>query len=245
MRGLKDKVAIVTGGIGDLGLASAIRLQEEGCKVAIFDVKEKSDAVGDIAYYKTDITNEANIQESVAAVHKDLGLPQILINSAAIFIFKGVDATVEEWQKILNVNVIGMSLVTKYVVPLMKEAGGGSIVSFSSISGFIAQKNFATYSTSKAAIRGMVKCWAQDLAPSKIRVNSICPGYIYTTAFENSCKLLNLDLEEEDKRAAALHLLNRQGRPEEIGAAVAFLASEDSSFMTGSDLIVDGGYMAT
>ena len=245
MRGLKDKVAIVTGGMGDLGLASAIRLREEGCKVAIFDVKEKTDQIGDISYYQTDITNEDNIQESVAQVKRDLGLPQILVNSAAIFIFKGVDATKEEWLEILNVNVVGMSLITKHVVPLIKQAGGGSIINFSSISGFIAQKNFATYSTSKAAIRGMVKCWAQDLAPFNIRVNSICPGYIYTTAFENSCKLLELDVVEEDRRAAALHLLNRQGRPEEIGAAVAFLASDDASFMTGSDLVVDGGYMAT
>ena len=90
----------------------------------------------------------------------------------------------------------------------------------------------------------MTKCWAQDLAEFGIRVNTVCPGYIYTSAFVNSCKDLGLDIDEEDKRASALHLLGRQGRPEEVASTVAFLASDESSFMTGSDLIVDGGYLA-
>ena len=126
----------------------------------------------------------------------------------------------------------------------MKKNRGGSIINFSSVSGFIGQSNFATYNATKFAIRGLTKCWAQDLAPFNIRVNTLCPGYIYTKAFVDSCEKLGLNIEEENKRASAMHLLNRQGKPEEVAAATAFLASEDASFITGSDLIVDGGYLA-
>ncbi|HMB93577.1 MAG TPA: SDR family oxidoreductase, partial [Rhodothermales bacterium] len=245
MRGLSDKVAIVTGGLGDLGYATAARLVEEGCHVALFDVKSDEEGLAeklDVPAYTVDISDEAQVEAACADVEARLGSATILVNSAAAFVFRGIEASPEEWQRILHVNVMGTSLVAKHVVPQMKTAGGGSIVNFSSVSGFIGQANFATYNATKFAIRGLTKCWAQDLAPFGIRVNSLCPGYIYTSAFVNSCKALDLDLEEEDRRAAAMHLLNRQGQPEEVAAAAAFLASDEASFITGSDLLVDGGY---
>ncbi|HRE81958.1 MAG TPA: SDR family oxidoreductase [Opitutaceae bacterium] len=246
MRGLQNKVALVTGGLGDLGFAAVQRLVEEKCRVACFDLKEDPERrlPPSVFHQAVDVANQDAVAQACAAVRAHFGPIQVLVNSAARFVFKSVDATAKDWNDIVSVNVIGTSLVTQYAVQQMKEAGGGSVVNFSSVSGFVGQANFATYNATKFAIRGLTKCWAQDLAPFNIRVNTVCPGYIYTSAFLESCRKLNLNVEEEDRRASALHLLGRQGRPEEVAATVAFLASEESSFMTGSDLVVDGGYLA-
>ncbi len=246
MRGLRGKIAVVTGGLGDLGYASARRLVDEGCRVALFDVLDdapKAEAIG-ARLFVVDIADERAVSEACDRVAKEIGGVHIVVNSAARFVLKGVDASKEDWDAMCSVNVAGTSFVAKYLVPQLRANGGGSIINFSSVSGFVGQANFATYNATTFAIRGLTKCWAQDLAPDGIRVNTICPGYIYTSAFVNSCKSLGLDLEEEDRRASEMHLLGRQGRPEEVAGAVAFLASDDSSFMTGSDLVVDGGYLA-
>ena len=246
MRGLKGKVAIITGGLGDLGYASGKRLVEEGCSVALLDIKndpERAKAIG-CKSWEVDLLDEEAIAATCQSVKETLGPASILVNSAARFILKGVDATPGEWDEMTRVNIRGASLMAKYVVPQMEACGQGSIVNFSSISGFIGQPQFSTYTATKFAMRGLTRGWAIDLAEKQIRVNSICPGYIYTSAFIQSCKDLGLDEEEENRKASELHLLGRQGKPEEVAAAVAYLASNDASFVTGSDMIVDGGYLA-
>ncbi len=247
MRGLKGKIALVTGGLGDLGYAVAQRLYEEGCKVVLVDLqpdKENKAEPVNALFVQADISDEKAVQQACERVASEAGNVHILVNTAAYFVFKGVDATAEDWAKINAVNIGGTSLMAKYIVPQMRRNSGGSIINFSSVSGFVGQSNFATYNATKFAIRGLTKCWAQDLAPDGIRVNTLCPGYIYTKAFIDSCEKLGLDIEEENKRASAMHLLNRQGKVEEVAAATAFLASDDASFITGSDLLVDGGYLA-
>ena len=246
MRGLKDKVAVITGGLGDLGYASAARLAEEGCKVVLFDIVDdpsRAQAIGALPIV-VDISDEEAVAQAAERVAEEAGNASILVNTAAQFNLKGVEATMADWLQMCSVNIAGTSIATRSFLPQLKSNSGSSVINFSSVSGFVGQANFATYNATKFAIRGLTKCWAQDFAPFGIRVNTICPGYIYTAAFVNSCKSLGLDIDEEDSRASAMHLLGRQGKPEEVAGAVAFLASDDASFMTGSDLVVDGGYLA-
>jgi NAD(P)-dependent dehydrogenase (short-subunit alcohol dehydrogenase family) len=249
MTGLKDRIAIVSGACNGLGEATARRLAAEGCRVAGIDLVAPRAALTDefgakVKFYPCDLVDDEGLARTAAAIRRDLGPASILVNNAALFVFQGPDATVEDMDKICRVNIRGTSRLTHHVLPALREAGGGSIVNLSSISGFVGQAEFATYNATKFAIRGLTKCWAIDLAKDKIRVNTVCPGYIETAAFAEYCKKFGLDYDTENRRVAALHVLNRQGRPEEIGAAVAFLASQDASFITGSDLVVDGGYLA-
>lgn len=247
MRGLRGKVVVITGGLGDLGFATAQRLSEEGCKVALVDLKpdeeRRAQRIG-AEHFRADITDDKALGSLFDTLVQRLGHCAILINTAACFLFKGVDASLEDYVRICSINIGGTSRVTRHAVEHMKQLGGGSIVNFSSVSGLVGQPEFATYNATKFAIRGLTKCWAQDLAPWGIRVNALCPGYIYTSAFVSSCKALGRDVNEENAQAAAMHLLNRQGKPEEVAAVAAFLASDDASFMTGSDVLVDGGYTA-
>jgi len=247
MRGLKDKVAVVTGGLGDLGYATAQRLADEGCRVAVLDTKrderDLARAIG-ATYWQADITQADALSPVFDQLTDRLGPCAILINSAALFVFKGVEASLADFQRVCSVNIAGTSLVTHAAVEHMKRLKGGAIVNFSSISGFIAQPGFATYTATKFAVRGLTRAWAQELAPFGIRVNTICPGSIYTSAFLKRCEAFGKDVQTEDARESETILLKRQGRPEEVASAVAFLASDEASYMTGADLLVDGGYIA-
>lgn len=253
MRGLPGRVAVITGGAQGLGEAMGLRLSEEGAIVWLLDAQElvletaKSIAAqtGNTVYgIQTNITSEEEVQAAFEQISENVGRVDILVNNAARFIFKGVEASDEDWDAILDVNIKGTSRVTRLCLPFMRKTGGGSIINLSSVSGFIAQRQFSTYNATKFAIRGLTKTWALDLAKDNIRVNSICPGYIRTPAFEASCHDLGLDIAEENERVSKMHILGRQGEPSEVGAAVAFLASDDASYITGTDLLVDGGYLA-
>jgi dihydroanticapsin dehydrogenase len=250
MNGLNGKVAIVTGGSAGIGLSTVIRLVQENCKVGIIDVnaldfnEELNQLKDHIHFVFCDITQDHKIQNAIQEIADTFGPPSLLVNNAVSFTLKGIDATVEEMDKICQTNIRGTSRVTHYVLPFIKQNKSGSIVNISSISGFVGQQNFATYTATKFALRGLVKSWAVDLAKENIRVNSVCPGCVQTDGFVSSIKKMGMTLEQAQVEYGKTHLMNRIAQPSEIAAAIAFLLSDDASFITGSDLIVDGGYLA-
>lgn len=185
---------------------------------------------------------EADAERISRAAVDAFGAIDILVNNAANFTTKSVeDATLADWQKVLGVNVIGTSMVSKYAIPHMKRRGRGSIVNLSSRSGIVAQHDFATYNASKGAILTLTRCMALDLASFRIRVNSICPGAIVTAAAEREWIRQGLTREQWIAREAPSHMLNRVGEPREVANAILFLASDEASFVTAAHLTVDGG----
>jgi NAD(P)-dependent dehydrogenase (short-subunit alcohol dehydrogenase family) len=244
---LSNKVAIVTGAGAGIGEAIAIRFAEEGARLVLADYNpEGVDALAGRLKHAVavhaDISNPDQAKSITEAAVRHFGGVDILVNNAADFTTKSVeDATLEDWQRVLNVNVIGTAMVAKFAVAEMKKRGRGAIVNMASISGMIAQPEFVTYNSSKGAILTMTRCMALDLAPFQIRVNSICPGCIFTTATEREWKRMGLSKEEWIARNAPGHMMNRVGEPIEVANAVLFLASDEASFITATHLMVDGG----
>lgn len=252
---LAGKVAVVTGGALGIGQATCVRFAEEGAAVMIADVNAEAGAEtaasitaagGRALFVHTDITSEDSLQKMVQATLKAFGKIDILVNNAAIFILRGIEATPEEWRQILDVNVIGTSLASKHVVPEIRKAGGGAIVNLGSISSFIAQPQFVTYNATKAAIASMTRCMALDLAPDNIRVNAVCPGTIWTQIVERLAKEKGLDRAAADKDPTwgGASLLKRVAEPREIANVILFLASDEASYVTGAHIMADGGYTA-
>ena len=249
---LANKVAIITGVGAGIGEAIAIRFAEEGARLVLNDISERAgqaavkklrDMGAEAVLAVADISQEASARGISETAVKSFGGIDILVNNAADFTQKSVEqAEVADWQKVLGVNVIGTALVSKHAIPHMKARGGGSIVNLASMSAVIAQPEFATYNASKGAILTMTKCMALDLAPFKIRVNSICPGCILTSASYREIERLGLTFEQWRDRVAPLHMLNRLGEPREVANAALFLASDEASFITSAHLMVDGGY---
>lgn len=252
---LAGKVAVVTGGALGIGQATCIRFAEEGAAVVVADINAAAGAEttssitasgGRALFVPTDITNEDSIRKMVQATLQAFGKIDILVNNAAIFILRGIEATPEEWRQILDVNVIGTSLVSKHVVPEIRKAGGGAIVNLGSISSFIAQPQFVTYNATKAAIATMTRCMALDLAPDNIRVNAVCPGTIWTQIVERLAKEKGLDRAAADKDPTwgGASMLKRVAEPREIANVILFLASDEASYVTGAHIMADGGYTA-
>jgi dihydroanticapsin dehydrogenase len=249
MKGLRDKIAVVTGGCNGVGEAVVRRLAKEGCRVAAWDRVEPGSELaaewgGQVHFFHVELTQDETIKEAAEAVRQRLGPASILVNNAAVFVLKGVDASVEEIEQSCQVNIRGTSRAAHHLVGQLRENGGGTIVNISSTSGFVAEENCATYNMTKFAIRGLTKCWALDLGKENIRVNAVCPSYVLTKAFSDYLDSFGPNRDEEKRKIDELHILGRVARAEEVASAVAFLASEEASFITGSDLVVDGGLLA-
>ncbi|HET6736279.1 SDR family NAD(P)-dependent oxidoreductase [Mycobacterium sp.] len=239
---LNGKVALVTGGASGIGQATARALTQAGATVYVADLdtgaaKTTADALGDrAASVYLDVTDADSWTDAVGQAAAGSGSISVLVNNAGIFTPGGLEAVDStDFRKTFEVNALGVFLGMKAVADTMRSAGGGSIVNVSSSAGLVGVKDAIAYSASKWAVRGLTRSAALDLAPYSIRVNSVHPGLIDTPIFTGFPR------EALDAMTAALPQ-PRLGRPEEVAAVIAFLASDAASFCTGSEYTVDGGY---
>jgi NAD(P)-dependent dehydrogenase (short-subunit alcohol dehydrogenase family) len=251
---VEGKVAIVTGSALGIGKASSLLLAKEGAQVAITDIldKEGQEVVKEIKksggvalFWHLDVSNEKEVQKVFADIHNKFGKIDVLVNNAGI---AGVskpthEITEEEWDKVMAVNVKGVFFCTKHVIPYMKKTGNGSIINLSSIYGIVSSPDVPPYHASKGAVRIMTKTDAFLYAKDKIRVNSVHPGFIWTPMVENYAKSQG-DVEEVRKLLDSLHPIGHVGEPDDIAYGIIYLASDESKFVTGSELVIDGGYTA-
>jgi NAD(P)-dependent dehydrogenase (short-subunit alcohol dehydrogenase family) len=249
---LRDKVAVITGAAAGIGEATAELFAEEGCRVALLDIDPSGEAVaqrirargGAALFVEADVSNEDAVRAAIAKAADAFGRIDALVNNAAVFVLKGLEATPAEWHRSLDVNVVGSALCARYAAEVMRRGGGGSIVNLGSISSFIGQPGFLAYSATKAALLNMTRCMAVDLAPDNIRVNCVCPATIRTAATDRHLARTGQSQADFLAEQAPLHLLKRVGTPREVAYAILFLASDEASFITGTPLLVDGGYLA-
>lgn len=252
---LKNKVIIVTGGALGIGEAACYLLAKEGAKIAVTDintaegnkVKEKINNEGGIAeFWHMDTSREADVNKVFTEIIKKFGKIDVLVNNAGI---AGVnkpthEITEAEWDRVTNINVKGVFFCTKHVIPYMQKNGGGSIVNLSSIYGIISAPDIPPYHASKGAVRLMTKTDALLYAKDKIRVNSIHPGYIWTPLVESLAKESPDGAKAFHAMIDSLHPIGHIGEPNDIGYGIVYLASDESKFITGSELVIDGGYTA-
>lgn len=240
---LDGKVAIITGGASGMGAADARLFASEGAQVVITDLNEQAGAAlaeelgANALFVKHNVTDEADWAQVIDAARAKFGHIDILVNNAGILMMKPTeDTSIDDFHKIMSINVDGVFLGIRAVTPIFKEQKSGSIVNMSSLAGLSGQVGAIAYTASKWAVRGMTKEAAIDLGPFNIRVNSIHPGTIATPMTAGS--------GVHEGQQLPLAPLNRPGAPEEVSRAVLFLASDDSSYVNGAELSVDGGSMA-
>ena len=250
-----DKVAIVTGGAMGIGQACAELLAAEGAAVAITDrnadagktVVDALSAVGHrVIFIDHDVSREDHWERVVAEVVKAFGKLDILVNNAGVGWFGDTEHTsLHDWQALMRVNLDGVFLGIKHAIPAMRAAGGGSIINMSSIEGIIGDPQAAAYNASKGGVTILTKSAALYCARerTKIRVNSVHPGYIWTSMVEKAFKSSGR-AEEMRRSAEALHPVGHLGQPIDVAYGVLYLASDESTFVTGSELVIDGGYTA-
>jgi cyclopentanol dehydrogenase len=248
---LTGKVALISGGARGQGATEARLFANEGATVVIGDIlDEEGQRLADqlnrgsetrrALYVHLDVTKAADWERTVAAAEQTFGGLHILVNNAGVTDPRGAgveETTEDEWQRIIEVNQKGVWLGMKAAVPALRRAGGGSIVNISSIAGMVGMSSNVAYQASKAAVRLMTKTAAAQYAAENIRVNSIHPGVIDTPMTEPMSP-------ERRARLLAATPMGRSGGPEEVARGVLFLASDEASYITGAELVIDGGYTA-
>ncbi|MFF2413156.1 glucose 1-dehydrogenase [Bacillus safensis] len=250
---IAGKVVLITGGASGIGLAAVKLFLEHGAKVAVADINEDSgkQLVESLphehaAFFKTDITNEADCQKTVQSVLSQFGTIDVLINNAGIEIVSPIhEMSLKDWNHILQVNLTGVFLMSKHTLPHMLEKKSGSIINTGSVGGLVGWPDIPAYNATKGGVIQLTKSMAIDYAAHQIRVNCIAPGIIDTPLNEKSFLDNHSEsLEVVKKEKAKVNPLLRLGKPEEIAGVMLFLASDLSSYMTGSVVTADGGYTA-
>jgi NAD(P)-dependent dehydrogenase (short-subunit alcohol dehydrogenase family) len=251
MSRLQNKVAFVTGAASGIGAATARRFAEEGASVFGFDVQKADggdwqaavEAAPGHGFATGDVRDDAGLAAAVAACKEQLGRIDVLMNSAGVGSGGPVHLIpVEEWDRCIDINLKGTFLASRNVLPVMLEQGSGNVINVASVEGIEGFEGGSAYNASKGAVVVLTKNMAMDYARKGIRVNAICPGFIDTPLLQGLFSMP--ELKETTDRIVDAHQLGRLGRPEEIANAAVFLASDESSFITGHSLVVDGGYTA-
>jgi meso-butanediol dehydrogenase / (S,S)-butanediol dehydrogenase / diacetyl reductase len=247
---VKDKIALVTGAGAGIGKASAILLAREGAKVGVADFDATAaeavtrlicEAGGEAMSIQGDVSVERDCARTVEAVTNRWGRLDILCNIAGIVLGGVLDQTAEsEWDTSMDVNLRSIFLCSKHAIPWMKRAGGGAIVNMASVAGLMGVKNRAAYSASKGGVIALTKSIAIDYVEAGIRANSICPGTVDSPSLQKRLNALP-DPVAARRDFTARQPMKRFGRPDEIACAVLFLCSDESSFIRGTEIIVDGG----
>jgi len=250
---LKGKVAIITGAAGGLGRAQALLLAKEGAKVVVTDIdkikgqkiaEEVRNEGGEAVFIKHDVTSESDWSEVIRKALAEFGKLDILVNNAGILLVKKIeDTSLVEWRQLMSINLEGVFLGTKYAIGAMKKSGGGSIINMSSAGGIVGTLNSSAYNASKGAVRLFTKVAALECSKAgynyNIRVNSVHPGVIETQMTEDILKDEAVRKSREDR-----HPIGRLGEPEDLAYGVLYLASDESKFITGAELVIDGGWTA-
>ncbi len=250
---VKGKVAIITGAAGGLGSAQALLLAKEGAKVAVTDIDEAQgnkvaeeigQQGGKAIFLKHDVSSEPDWKGVIEKTLSEFAKLDVLVNNAGVILFKNIkDTTLEEWRWVIKVNLDGVFLGTKYAMEAMKESGGGSIINLSSTAGIVGTLDTSSYHASKGGVRIFTKAAALECSKAgydyNIRVNSVHPGVIKTAMMKDL-------LEDENSRreVTGWHPIGHVGEPEDIAYGVLYLASDESKFVTGTELVIDGGWTA-
>lgn len=248
MARVEGKTAIVTGGGSGIGRSSCLRLAGEGANVVVTDIDEErgeetagliSQDGGEATFLRHDVTSEDDWESVVREAEDRYGRVDVLLNNAGLYLIKPLaETTLEEWNNLMAINVTGVFLGMKHTAPLMAERESGSIINLSSVAGLMGVPGHALYGASKGAVRIMTKDVAMEYAASQVRVNSIHPGYINTGMAEYGAEASGTTVEQLGQD---MYPMGRIGEPEDVANVVLFLASDESRYMTGAELVIDGG----